>query len=263
MTAMIAIIFLAIVAAGLASWNIYLQQSKKVEATSVNNMAYPLPDKPSIVVLPFDNMSGETNQDYIADGLTENFNTALSSIPEIFVIANDTATTYKDKAVKLRQVAEELGVQFILDGSMQKSEARIRVTARLIDALVGRQLWSEKEKYDREIKNFFQIQDKITHEIVLALQVELTLGEQVRKWYGTTNFDVWALTAKGLGIFENYSRANNEKSRELFEKAVKIDPESAFAWVMMGWTHAMDVRLGFTKTPAESIKKLFNVLKKH
>jgi len=260
MTAMAAIIFLVIVAVGLGSWNIYLQQSTKVEPASVDKMAYPLPDKPSIVVLPFDNMSGETNQDYIADGITENLNTALSNIPEIFVIANDTATTYKGKAVELRQVAEDLGVRYVLDGSMQKSDDRIRVTARLIDALAGRQLWSEK--YDKEIKDLFQIQDKITHEIVLELQVELTHGEQVRKWYGTTDFEAWALIAKGLGIFEQYSRANNEKARRLFEKALKIDPDSAIAWVWMGWTHAMDVRLGFTKTPSESIKKAIQCTEK-
>jgi adenylate cyclase len=143
---------------------------------------------------------------------------------------------------------------------MQKSSDRIRVTARLIDTLAGRQIWSEK--YDKEIKNFFQIQDNITHKIVLALQVKLTHGEQVRKWYGTTDFEAWALTAKGLGIFEHYSRANNEKARELLDKAVKIDPESAFAWVMMGWTHFMDARLAFTKTPSESIKKAIQFAQK-
>ena len=143
---------------------------------------------------------------------------------------------------------------------MQKSGDRIRVTAQLIDALVGRQLWSEK--YDKEMKDFFQIQDKITHKIVVALQVELTHGEQVRNWYGTTNLEVWAYIAKGLGIFENYSRANNEKARELFEKALKIDPECAFAWIMLGWTHFIDVRMAFTKTPSESLKKAVQISEK-
>jgi len=116
-------------------------------------------------------------------------------------------------------------------------------------------------KYDKEIKDFFKILDEITHKIAVELQVKLTHGEQARKWYDTINFEAWGYIAKGLGIFENYSKANNEKARELFEKALKIDPESAWAWVMLGHTHFMDARLAFTKTPSESIKnavQLFN-----
>jgi len=139
---MAAIIILAMVAGGLVSWNIYLQQSKKVEPALVEKMAYPLPDKPSIAVLPFDNLSGDTEQDYIADGITENVITALSNIPEIFVIAQDSTSTYKDKVVKLHQVAEDLGVRYILVGSMQKSGDNIRVNAKLIDAVAGHHLWS-------------------------------------------------------------------------------------------------------------------------
>jgi adenylate cyclase len=252
------VVVLILVAGALTIWNFYLRPP--FEPASEERMAFALPDKPSIAVLPVLNMSGDSDQDYIADGITENITTALSNIPEIFVIAYNRSSPYKGKAAKLQEVAHDLGVRYVLKGSMQKSGDRIRVTAQLIDALAGRQLWSEK--YDKEMKDFFQIQDKITHEIVVALQVELTHGEQVRKWYGTTNLQAWGYIAKGAGIFEQYSRANNEKARELFEKAIKIDPECVFAWVMLGWTHLMDVRLAFTKTPSESIKKALQNSKK-
>jgi adenylate cyclase len=255
--AAIAIVILAV--AGLVIWNFYFR-APQIEPASEDKMAFPLPDKPSIAVLPFVNMGGDPDQDYIAKGITENITTALSNIPEIFVIASNSTAIYKGKEVKLREVAQDLGVRFILEGSMQKSDERIRVTAQLIDALAGRQLWSEK--YDKEMKDFFQIQDKITQEIVVALQVELTHGEQVRKWYGTTNLEVWGYIAKGLGIFENYSRANNEKARELFKKALEIDPESAWGWVMLGWTHLIEVRLGWSKDPAESMKNAVQMTQK-
>jgi len=252
------VVLIIVVAVSLAIWNFYFRPA--FEPASVEKMAFQLPDEPSIAVLPLLNMSGDPDQDYIADGITENITTALSNIPEIFVIAHDTASTYKGKDVKLQQVAHDLGVRYVLKGSMQKSNERIRVTAQLIDALAGRQLWSEK--YDKEMKDFFQIQDKITHEIVVALQVELTHGEQVRKWYGTTNLEVWGYVAKGLGFFENYSRGNNEKARELFDKAIKIDPECAFAWVMLGWTHLIEVRLGWSKNLAESINSAVQMTQK-
>jgi adenylate cyclase len=253
-----AVAVLILGAGALAIWNFYLRPA--FEPASVEKMAFPLPEKPSIAVLPFDNLSGDPEQEYIADGITENITTALSKIPEMFVIARTSTFAYKGKAAKLHQVAEDLGVRYVLEGSIQKADDRIRVTAQLIDALAGQHLWSEK--YDKEVKDFFQIQDEITHKIAVELQVKLTHGEQARKWYGTMNFEAWGYTAKGVGIFENYTRANNEKARELFEKALKIDPDSAFAWVMLAWTHFIDVRLAFTKTPSESIKKAIQFAKK-
>jgi len=216
-------------------------------------MAFPLPDKPSIAVLPFDNLCGHAEQDYIADGLTENITAALSKIPELFVIARTSTFAYKGTPAKLNQIAEDLGVRYILEGSIQKSGDNIRVTAQLIDALYGHHLWSEK--YDKDIKDFFHIQDEITHKIGVELQVQLTHGEQAHNWYDTMDFEAWGYISKGVGIFENYTRANNVKARELFEKALKIDPDSSFAWVMLGWTHFIDARHAFTKKPSESIKK--------
>ena len=218
-------------------------------------------EKPSIAVLPFTNMSGDPGQEYIADGISENIISALSKIGEIFVIARNSTFTYKNKPVKVQQVAEDLGVRCVLEGSVMKSGDTIRISAQLIDAESGYHLWAEK--FDRKMADFFQVLDEITREIAVALQVNLTHGAQVRRWYGTSNFEVWGKIAKGVSIFEVYSKANNERARVLFEEAVKIDPDCAFAWVMLGWTHFIDVRFAFNMSnPPESIKKAFECAEK-
>jgi len=145
---------------------------------SVEKMAYPLPDKPSIAVLPFVNMSGDPKQEYFSDGLTEQIISSLSRDPGLFVIARNSTFTYKGKPVKVQQVAEDLGVQYVLEGSVQKSADRLRITAQLIDAIKGHHVWSER--YDREPKDIFAVQDDITIEILKAMQVELTRGKQAR-----------------------------------------------------------------------------------
>jgi TolB-like protein/class 3 adenylate cyclase len=178
-TAMAAIIILVIVAGGLIGWNIYLQQSKKVEPASMEKMAYPLPDKPSIAVLAFNNLSGDPAQEYFNDGISEDIITALSKIPKMFVIARNSSFTYKGKPVKVQQVAEELGVRYVLEGSVRKTGEKVRINAQLIDAQTGRHLWAEK--YDRELKDILALQDEITKSIITELQVKLTEGEQARK----------------------------------------------------------------------------------
>lgn len=150
----------------------------------VEKMAFPLPEKPSIAVLPFTNMSSEPAQEYIGDGISENIITALSMGSAIFVIARNSTFTYKSRAVKVQDVAEDLGVRYVLEGSVQKSGDRLRVTAQLIDALTGHHLWSEK--YDRKMGELFDLQDEVTKKIVVSLQVELTSGEQARVFAKST-----------------------------------------------------------------------------
>jgi len=146
----------------------------KVEVASKEKMAFPLPDKPSIAVLPFVNMSEDPKQEFFVDGMTEEIITALSKGPNLFVIARNSTFTYKGKPVKVKQVSEELGVRYVLEGSVQRSGDRIRVNAQLIDALKGHHLWAER--YDRDVKDIFAIQDEITMKIITALQVKLTSG---------------------------------------------------------------------------------------
>jgi adenylate cyclase len=203
-------------------------------------MAYPLPEKPSIAVLPFVNMSGDPQQDVFSNGLTEDLITALSKVPNLFVIARNSTFTYKGKAVKVQQVAEDLGVRYVLEGSIQKSGERLRVTAQLIDALKGYHVWSEK--YERSVEDLFIIQDNITLNIAVAMQVELTEGEQARVRHKTNNIEAWSLAVKAHGLFETYLRDENAKARELFKKAIELDPTYAYAWTYLGWTYWIDGR---------------------
>ena len=153
-------------------------------------MAYPLPDKPSIAVLPFVNMSDDSKQEYFSDGLTEEIITALSKVPKLFVIARNSVFTYKGKSVKIKQIAEELGVRYVLEGSIRKAEDDIRIAAQLIDALTGHHVWAER--YDRNLNEIFAVQDDITKNIITAMQVELTEGEQARAIAkGTNNLEAY------------------------------------------------------------------------
>ena len=164
-TAIFGLMVLIVVVGALALWEFYVRPD--VAPASVEKMAYPLPDKPSIAVLPFDNMSKDPDQDYFSDGITEEIITALAKVPDLFVIARNSTFTYKGKPVKIQQVAEELGVQYVLEGSVRKSEDRIRVTAQLIDALDGKHLWAER--YDRPLKDIFAVQDEITFKILACI----------------------------------------------------------------------------------------------
>jgi adenylate cyclase len=249
-----------VLAIAIGVWQFYVRRPS-VEPASKEKMAYPLPDKPSIVVLPFDNLSGNPEQDYIADGISDNIISALSYIPEMFVIARNSSFTYKGKPVKIQQVSEELGVQYVLEGSVLKSGDKIRITAQLIDALTGGHIWSER--YDRDFKDLFDLMDEITQEVVVALQVKLTSGEQARMWYGSTrNLEAWGYAVKGLGPFYHYTKDGNAKARELFKRAVEIDPEYVHAIVMLGMTHFIDARIGYTDSRAESLKLAEEMAKK-
>jgi adenylate cyclase len=257
-----AVVILVIGALGLAVWNFLLKKpAQRIERASIEKMAYPLPDKPSIAVLPFENLSGDPTQDYISDGMTENIISALSQISEMFVIARNSTFVYRGKPVKVQNVAEDLGVRYVLEGSVQRSGDRIRVTAQLIDATKGHHLWSDR--YDRRLQNLFALQDEITKEIVVALQVKLTLGEQGRIWHHyTNNLEAWSNFVKAYTLFERFNKADNKKARDLFQEVVKLDPEYASAWTLIGWTHWIDARFGFSKTPSESFKKSVELAKK-
>jgi len=227
---------------------------------SNQKMAFPLPEKPSIAVLPFDNLSGDPDQEYLADGISENIITALSIIPEMFVIARNSTFVYKGRPVKIQQVSEDLGVQYVLEGSVQKKGDRIRVTAQLIDATTGLHLWGER--YDKDLTDLFDLQDEITLKILTALQIELTEGSQARKRPITNNFQAWGLTVKGTSLFERFSREDNHKARDHFKQATELDPKYALAWTMLAWTHVIDTWIGFSESPAESIQRALELANK-
>ncbi len=251
-TALAAIIILVVVAGGLIGWNIYLQQSKKVEPASVEKMAYPLPEKPSIAVLPFDNLSGDPDQEYFSDGLTDQIISTLSKLRGVFVISRSSMFTYKGKPVKVQKVAEDLGVKYVLEGSVQRSADRVRITTQLIDATTGHHIWSEG--YDREPKDIFAIQDDITIKITNALQVELTTGEETRMWDKTTNLRAYEKLLQALDYIYRYTKEDNSTARRLFEEAITLDPKYVNAYAGTGWTHFYDARFWWVESRAESIK---------
>ena len=240
-----------LIVGGLVVWQFYMR-SPAMEPASVEKMAYPLPDKPSIAVLPFVNMSGDPEQEYIGDSIAENIITALAYIPEMFVIARTSTSVYKGKAVKVKQVSEELGVRYVLEGSIQKAGDRIRVTAQLIDAISGHHLWADR--YDREMGDFFDVLDEIAKKVAIELQVKLTEGDIARNSHRTDNFEAWASATTAYSFVKLITRENVAKAKELFEKAVKLDPGYAFAWGGLGAVHLTYVAMGWSESPAKSFK---------
>jgi len=224
-------------------------------------MAYPLPDKPSIAVLPFDNMSGDPEQDYFSDGLTEQIISALSKVPYLFVIARNSTFTYKGKPVKVQQVAEEMGVRYVLEGSVRKAEDKLRITIQLIDALKGHHLWSES--YDRDLKDIFALQDEITMEVVTAMRVKLTSGEQARIYMkGTKNLKAYLKFLGAVEPFFLYKKEANVRAKQLLEEAIALDPEFSNAYSFLGVCHLFDAIYGWSKSQPKSIKTAFELAQK-
>jgi adenylate cyclase len=248
-----AVVAVVLVAGALALWNFYLR-SPPIEPASREKMAFPLPDKPSIAVLPFANMSGDSKEDYFSDGLTEQIITSLSMVPRLFVIARNSTFVYKGKAVKVQTVAEEQGVRYVLEGGVQKSQDRVRITVQLIDAIKGIHLWSER--YDRELKDLFALQDGIVRQIMTALQVKLTEGEYASAAAGSTsNLKALECYWRSVEHDNRWSEEGNAAARQWAEKAIELDPNFAAAWAILGHTHFMDLTFFGGKTPAESIKR--------
>jgi adenylate cyclase len=254
-----AAVALLVVAGALVIWNFY--QRPPFEAASVERMAYPLPDKPSIAVLPFNNMSGDPEQEYFSDGLSEEIITALSKITKLFVIARNSSFSYKGKPVKVKQVAEELGVRYVLEGSVRKSEDRVRITAQLIDALTGHHLWAER--YDRYLKDIFALQDEITMKVINALQVELTEGEHARLWgKGTDNLEAYLKSLRAREYYLTQSKENNDLARRTAEEAIALDPEYAPPYHVLSITYFMDILFRTTKSPQQSMIRAVELVQK-
>jgi adenylate cyclase len=183
-----------------------------------------MPDKPSIAVLPFQNMSGDPEQEHFCDGLVEDIIATLSKLADLRVIARNSTFVYKGRSIDIRTAAKELGVRYVLEGSVRKSGGRMRITAQLIDAIDGSHLWAER--YDRALNDIFQIQDEITLALATEMQVKLTEGETARQRYTTTsNFDAWSWWAAGLSPFrQGYTKENMGLALSCWEKALALDP---------------------------------------
>jgi adenylate cyclase len=254
------VVILIIAVAAVVIWRLYTSPTPKMNVASKEKMAFPLPDKPSIAVLPFDNLSGDPRQEPFADGVTENITTTLSKIPGLFVIARNSAFEYKGKPIDVKKVAGNLGVKHILEGSVQKSGERIRITAQLIDATSGHHIWSEK--YDREMRDLFALTDDVTRNIAVSLQIKLTEGEQARVFHkDTENLEAWALATQAWDLIAR-TREDNARARELADQAVKLDPQYGFAWSLLAYSYFNAAKMGWCESPEEYYKKAIELNQK-
>jgi adenylate cyclase len=244
-----------------ALYNSYFRTSPPPAGVApVQRMALPLPDKPSIAVLPFDNMTGDPKQEYFADGFTEQIITSLSKIPALFVISRTSSFSYKGKSVKVQQVSEELGVRYVLEGSVQKFSGRIRINVQLIDAISGQHVWAES--YDRNLKDIFTLQDELILKIASALSVNLAMGEQARMWAeGTRNLEAYLKLMQGRAYRLKGNRESNALARRMAEEAIAQDPRYAEAYTLLAATYYLEVFQG-TSRPKESIAKAMELTQK-
>ena len=204
----------------------------------------PSPTRPAIAVLPFVNMSGEPGQEYFSDGISEDIITALSKLRWFFVVARNSSFTYKGKPVHMRQIAEELGVGYVVEGSVRRSGDRVRITAQLNDAATGSHLWAER--YDRAVADVFAVQDEITDAIVAAIEPELYAAEDFRaRRKPPESLDVWGLVMRALSHYWRMTREDNVAAQALVEQAIAIDPNYAQALAIRAMSHSFAIRMGW------------------
>ena len=245
----------AVAVVGVAvMWQFVLSpKPPSVEKADPRKMAHPLPDQPSIAVLPFVNMTGDPQQEFFSDGLTEDITTALSKVPNLFVIARNSTFTYKGKPVKVQQVAEDMGVRYVMEGSIQKAGDRVRITAQLIDALKGHHIWSER--YDREMKELLALQDTIALEILKALAVKLG-GERARIiGKNTDNLEAYIKAMQFWQFLGQFNKESNAQARQLAEEVIRLDPRWGGGYHALAVVNELDVWLGMSKSPKESLMK--------
>jgi adenylate cyclase len=224
-------------------------------------MAFPLPDKPSIAVMPFVNMTGDPEMEYLSDGFAEQIITHLSKTPKLFVIARQSSFTYKGRPTRVQQVSRELGVRYVMEGCIHRSGDRIRVTAQLIDAIKGHHLWAER--YERELRDVFAIQDEITMEVLRAIEVKLTEGEQARIYQrGTDNIDAYVKALKAVAYHERFNKNDMVVARRLCEEAIALDPEYARPYRVLAYTHLLEPFYGTGTSPKKSMERALKLAKK-
>ncbi len=233
---------------------VYQVRTESNAAVSERSRTLELPDKPSIAVLPFDNMSGDSEQEYFTDGITEDIITALSRFRWFFVIARNSTFTYKGKAVHVKQVAQDLGVRYVLEGSVRKVGKRVRITAQLIDAPTGRHVWAER--YDRDLEDIFAVQDEITQNIVTSVGPEFLSAEMQRaQRKDVRNLDAWDYVMRASLHHGRYTKKDATEAQRLLRKAIELDPMSPEAFCLLAFTHLMQVQFGWSESVVQSIQE--------
>jgi adenylate cyclase len=234
---------------------------EEVKTQGLDKQPIPLPDKPSIAVLPFVNMSGDPEQEYFSDGITEEIITALSKTPKLFVIARNSTFVYKGKPVKVQEVGRELGVKYVLEGSVRKAGDKVRITAQLVDAQTGHHLWADR--YEREFKEIFVLQDEITLKILIAMQVKLTEGDQARLYgKGTDNLDAYLKFLRGRQYIDSLNRENIALAQQAFGEAIALDPGYAEPYTHLAVTNFLEAVFGFSKSPRNSMTSAVDLAQK-
>jgi adenylate cyclase len=252
------ILAVVVIAGAVILYQFVLRPSHpKMEVASKEKMAFPLPDVPSIAVLPFANMSEDPKQEFLSDGMTEAIITALSRVPRMFVIARNSTFTYKGKPVKVKQVSEELGVRYVLEGSLQRAGDHLRITVQLIDALTGDHLWADS--YDRDLKDIFAVQDEITMKVLTATAGKLTREDQIlsagKYFKGKQGLDCYLKIMEGEKYRAGFNIEDNRMARRITEEAVAMCPDNPMAYYFLGSVHQLDYFLGSGNSPEESTEK--------
>jgi len=225
-----------------------------LEVTSKERMTLPLLDKPSIAVLPFTNMSGDPEQEYFSDGITEDIITALSRFRWFFVIARNSTFTYKGKTMDVKTVAQDLGVRYVLEGSVRKAGSRVRITAQLIDAPTSLHVWAER--YDRDLKDIFVVQDEITENIVASIGPEFLSAEMRRaQRRDVRSLDAWDYIMRAAFHHSRYEKEDVAEAQRLLRKAIELDPFSAEGFCLLAFTHLMQVQFGWSESADHSIQE--------
>jgi adenylate cyclase len=246
---------LILVAAALAGWRILAPTPDETAAIAEEFTVPGFGGAPAIAVLPFDNLSGDPDQEYFADGIAEDLITRISRLRSFPVIARNSSFTYKGQAVNVKQVGRELGARYVVEGSVRKAGGRIRISAQLIDSTSGHHVWAQT--YDRELRDVFALQDEITEAIVLSIRPELVKSELERAARKEPrNLDAYDLAMRGWWHMSKLTREDNVKARSLFERAIELDPESSGAFAGLAYTHWSDTAFQWSDTPAESVSEL-------
>jgi len=226
-----------------------------------NKMSFELPNGPSIAVLPFDNMSGDPNQGAFCDGLTDSLIAALAHAPRLFIIARNSAFIYKGKPIKVQQVGSELGVTYVIEGSLQKFTDDIRITVQLVETLSGNHIWSDI--YDRKFEDIFKIQDDIIVDVLNALHIALTDGEKIRhRFEGIKDFKMWLKLAKAINLYYLVTPTSNHLSRKEINEFIRIDPNNSFSHSLLGMTYILDLWYGTCEFPLICIGKATEAVRK-
>jgi adenylate cyclase len=252
-TLVLVVVFILVIAV-IVIWKHYTPPTPKMEVVPKEKMTFPLPDKPSIAVLPFVNLSDDPKQAFLGDALAEEVINGLAKLRQVLVIARNSSFTYKGKAVDVKQVGREQGVGYVLEGSVQRSVDRLRITAQLIDATTGHHLFSER--YDRDLKDIFAIQDDIAMKILTAMRVALAEGEAARvSAKGTKNLEAYLKVMQASQLRDAITKENMARCRKLAEEAIALDPGYAMAYSSAAGALAVEIYLGVYKNPKEALER--------